>query len=281
MRNTTLICALLLSLPLLASSKVIDLTQEETSLGTSCVKENINQRMREPFDLDIANVLLSLSLPTSFLPVSNQALDTSQYQEKHNIYVETLFDHLKKNKTDLAIALINKGIVPLDVPDQNGLLPIHRVCSGGNIVVVRALISKNPDQTSIRGLRGITPLHAAASGGHVEIMKFLLDAGAHLDARTYDGATAFHFACILGRMNAVEFFLTKKPGMLHETTDLGATGLDFAVKNKQTSMAAFLKKRLRESSQESSCVMPRNVTGEKRSGPQDGEHDKHAKKSVV
>ena len=260
MKNITLICALLLSLPLLANGK---------------------DDLIHPSDNSAACALLSLNLPET------ERLTIAQTPENSPENLTTLFEHIQNNRTDKAIELIHQGIVPLDVPNQQGNLPIHEACLRGNMRLFHVLLNKNPGQKSIKSSYplggtplGFTPLHFAAGGGHIPIMQSLLDLGVQLDEKLKHGRTAFHIACAGGQIPVAQWLLTQKPAMLDEKTNHGTTGLHIAVGFKKKPMVEFLMTRMslpeiakNEALWNSIGELLRdepaqNITGEKRSASQ-------------
>ncbi len=184
MKNITLICALLLSLPLLANGK---------------------DDLIHPSDNSAVCALLSLNLPET------ERLTIAQIPENSPENLTTLFEHIQNNRTDEAIELIDQGVVPLNVSDEHGNLPIHRACFRGNMRLFNVLLNKNPGQKSIKSSSesGITPLHCAAAGGHISIMQSLLDLGVQLDEKTNYGGTGLHAAVALKKKPMVEFLMTR------------------------------------------------------------------------
>jgi ankyrin repeat protein len=66
---------------------------------------------------------------------------------------------------------------------------------------------KNPN-ASIRHY-GLTPLMAAARYGHIDVMDALLDAGASLEVKDGEGATALSYACLGDSVGAVRILMNR------------------------------------------------------------------------
>jgi ankyrin repeat protein len=95
------------------------------------------------------------------------------YQDKNG---ETIFSMCCEINTDLALKIINTGNVDVNLCNNHGFTPLHRVCSNGNEELATALLSlgANINQRSKKG----TPLHIATSYGHPTIATLLIAKGA-------------------------------------------------------------------------------------------------------
>ncbi len=167
-----------------------------------------------------------------------QDLDSSQ------VHLQTLFEYIRADQTNQAIDLIYRKRPPLDVPGEDGMLPLHWACRRGNLYLFRVLMTKIPEQKSIRGKGGVTPLYCAALGGNVKIIKELLKLEVDLNERTNCGSTAFHGACATGSIEAAQYLLETNPLMLFDMRNDGKTGLHAAVEKKQKLMVEFLMNKL-------------------------------------
>jgi ankyrin repeat protein len=54
-----------------------------------------------------------------------------------------------------------------------------------------------------------SPLVAAAGRGHLEVVRYLLDEGADINLRYFDGYTAVEWACVSGRSEAAALLLAR------------------------------------------------------------------------
>ena len=61
-----------------------------------------------------------------------------------------------------------------NVPDKNGITPIHLAAENGHLEVMKLLIKKTNNPNSPEFKNGKTPLHLAAENGHVDIIKILI-----------------------------------------------------------------------------------------------------------
>ena len=82
--------------------------------------------------------------------------------------------------------------------DRNGLTPLHRAASNGNLSAVLILIKHGADLNK-RDNVGTTPLHSATQGKDSNIVEELIKNGAWVNAVDNNGSTPLHGA-ILARM---------------------------------------------------------------------------------
>jgi ankyrin repeat protein len=61
---------------------------------------------------------------------------------------------------------------------------------------VKVLLDKNPNLVSATSNGNMTPLHIAGIKGYVEIGRLLLDAGADVNYRTFNGTTPMSFSVV-------------------------------------------------------------------------------------
>mmetsp|Transcript_144974 Transcript_144974/g.464630 ORF Transcript_144974/g.464630 Transcript_144974/m.464630 type:complete len:100 (+) Transcript_144974:231-530(+) len=81
----------------------------------------------------------------------------------------------------------------------------------------------------------------ASYNGHVEAVKFLVEAGAEVNAKTTDGATALLWASIQGHVEAVKF-LVEAGAKVNNTENFAArTALYFAEENAKQNPAKYAK----------------------------------------
>ena len=89
-------------------------------------------------------------------------------------------------------------------------MPIHIACLGGQLNVVKYLITEmkcNPE-SSVK--KGRTPLFHACDKGHMDIIKYLIKEKDCNPAVTEDnGDMAIHIACLCGHLNVVKYLITE------------------------------------------------------------------------
>lgn len=117
--------------------------------------------------------------------------------------------------------LLEKGSKSLlSIQDEFDMLPIAKAVFGGNLPVLKYLISIGED-INILYQNWKTMFMMAAESGQFEMARFLLSIGFDKDARDTEGRTAFFFACQDGRIETVKFLVEigvdQTLGTKHET----------------------------------------------------------------
>jgi ankyrin repeat protein len=86
------------------------------------------------------------------------------------------------------------------------------------------------------------PLHYACRCGHIDVVKLLIEKyGCNPNVVTKNGESLLHYACRCGNIDIVKYFINKhhlNPLMTNTINQLEA--LDYAINNKQYSIAAYL-----------------------------------------
>lgn len=90
--------------------------------------------------------------------------------------------------------------------DFNNIL--HVACIGGDVAIVKYLLSENMD-INIRGHHSRTPLMLAAEYGHRDIFDLLVIEGADVSLEDDEGNTLLHVACVGGHLDMVKYILSR------------------------------------------------------------------------
>ncbi|XP_067663125.1 serine/threonine-protein phosphatase 6 regulatory ankyrin repeat subunit A-like [Haliotis asinina] len=85
-----------------------------------------------------------------------------------------------------------------DILDERGNTILHVACTGGNVTIVRHLLSQCDLGVDCRGATGRTAAMLSANAGHVELLTHLVQIGADLCLRDDDNNHIFHLACLGG-----------------------------------------------------------------------------------
>jgi ankyrin repeat protein len=90
-------------------------------------------------------------------------------------------------------------------------MDIWDAAKAGDVATMELLVGQNPRLLTARAPTQLyrTPLIFASMEGHVEVVRWLLDNGAAIDTRDYDGATALSFACREGGFSVVELLMER------------------------------------------------------------------------
>jgi ankyrin repeat protein/L-ascorbate metabolism protein UlaG (beta-lactamase superfamily) len=117
-----------------------------------------------------------------FLLDGGAAVDAGDNENSTALDVAAIFGHL-----ELARFLVERGADPRH-SDDNGMTPLHFACYNGNADIGRYLIEQGADVRATTN-SGSTPLHGAGYDGSIDCIELLLDGGALVDARNAAGFT--------------------------------------------------------------------------------------------
>ena len=99
----------------------------------------------------------------------------------------------------------------------------------GDLVVVKALLEKDPSLLNARGAYDRTPLLEAVLSRQPGICEFLLEKGADFNLVNKEGFAPLHFAAFLGETELVKMLVAKGAPLTANANVIGATPLDLAV----------------------------------------------------
>ncbi|XP_067659947.1 ankyrin-3-like [Haliotis asinina] len=108
-----------------------------------------------------------------------------------------IFHELEKKNADL---LFRDG-------DQNNIL--HLACKGGNIEIIKHILTTYSMDVNDIGFQGSTPIMLAASEGRKDMFDVLLQSGADLSHVDYSRYNILHMACRGGNMELVKHVLAQ------------------------------------------------------------------------
>lgn len=125
------------------------------------------------------------------------------YQEKNKLVPASDFSDIfeaARNGTVQDIKYFIQQGASVEKPDKDGNYPIHFAVDGGNLEVVKHIVSKTPFYkskkaiASVKDKDGITPLHKAVRERHIEIVEYLFSQGADVSVWDHSGDTPLHAA---------------------------------------------------------------------------------------
>ncbi len=227
------------------------------------------------------------------------------------LFAQDIFEATRKGDLNAVKNLLKENKDLLESLDQNGKTPLHIACYSAQVDVVKYLIeqganinastyaklsplhwavhsysdpvtkketiefllSKSPELANLQNDKGITPLMWAANdleetiqllidhGADVNARdfngysalhswtrwwpedksEFLIQQGADVNTRDANGRTPLHIAAIAGRENRARLFL-KYGGDINVKDNLGYTPLDLAIKFNHKTLVDFFKK---------------------------------------
>lgn len=114
---------------------------------------------------------------------------------------------------------------------------VHAAARGGNLQVLKELLSDCSDVLAYKDTQGSTILHAAAGRGQVQVVKDLIASFDIVDSIDNQGNTALHVAAYRGQLAVVEAIICASPSSIFLKNNAGETFLHMAVSGFQT--AAF------------------------------------------
>ncbi|XP_048247528.1 uncharacterized protein LOC124148073 [Haliotis rufescens] len=94
----------------------------------------------------------------------------------------------------------------LSLVDTDGHSLLHLACAGGNMTIVKHLLSDS--NINQRGMNGWTPIMVAAVFGHKSVFDFLESEGADLSLFDTTGDSLLHLASVGGNMTIVQHLLS-------------------------------------------------------------------------
>jgi ankyrin repeat protein len=126
---------------------------------------------------------------------------------------------------------------PVPVDDAN----VNDYALNGELVKLKASLTRNPELIYKKDTTGKTPLHYAVSGGFVEVAEFLLSNGIDINARDNDERTPLHNAAECGFSRIMELLIAKG-AKVNARDKEGFTPLNFAMKSGKKEAEAVLLK---------------------------------------
>ncbi|XP_067676346.1 serine/threonine-protein phosphatase 6 regulatory ankyrin repeat subunit A-like [Haliotis asinina] len=122
--------------------------------------------------------------------------------------------------------LVAKG-ANVTLTDKNGNTILHRACRGGDIEVVKYIVSKKMVDINTGKRKNQTSLMLACLWGHKAVVELLVQQGANHSLTDKRGDNILHYACQGGHVEVVTFIISLR------TFDINCGGL-----NKQTPFMA-------------------------------------------
>jgi len=154
--------------------------------------------------------------------------------------VPALLVALKLPTSDVALALLARPDIRVEVRNSQDESPLMLAALHGDLEMCRALIERDADVNK----PGWAPLHYAATNSHIAVMQLLLEQHAYIDAASPNGSTPLMMAAMYGNASAVKLLLESgaDPSLKNE---LGLTAIDFAQRVKKADsveiIAAFVR----------------------------------------
>jgi len=146
-----------------------------------------------------------------------------------------------KSATDIALALIKKGVNVNPPSDWTGNTPLISACKNSLEKVALSLIEKGA-YVDVEDLNGNTPLIIACENGLEDVAMAIIKEG-NIEKKAYRenekigllseqdhiGNTPLHYACLTGLKEVVKIILNKHPHLLLSTNSMLETPVHFAI----------------------------------------------------
>ncbi len=221
---------------LLASAAVLAYLQGMGSLGISLLGAEAGMAL-------LSTALLSVSScaqqppqsTTKERPVSQRLsqIDTTPAPRTAQEEQQFLFDAVASGREAHVVDMISRG-VPVDRPNREGDLPLHRAIKSGQPEVAKLLVYQKVGINQ-PNRDGLCPLHLAAKfllsaqDSVEEVVQTLIDYGAQIEARGPSG-TALHYAAMHDNVEAITALLANH-AEIDATNTNNDTPLNLAVTN--------------------------------------------------
>ncbi|XP_046579350.1 ankyrin repeat domain-containing protein 50-like [Haliotis rubra] len=115
--------------------------------------------------------------------------------------------------------------------DKYGDSILHLACLGGNLEIVKYVLSQNIVDVNSRGQYNRTPLMVAAYMGHTEVLQLLFHEGGDASLEDRNGDNMLHLACLRGHVDIVKYVLSGTLVDINARNKDGATAATIAKKN--------------------------------------------------
>ncbi|TQD98110.1 hypothetical protein C1H46_016232 [Malus baccata] len=111
---------------------------------------------------------------------------------------------------------------------------VHAAARGGNLSILKDLLSDCEDVLAYRDIQASTVLHAAAGKGRVEVVKYLVASFDIINSTDRQGNTALHVAASRGQLAAAEALISASPSSISARNNSGETFLHKAISGFQS-----------------------------------------------
>ncbi len=153
--------------------------------------------------------------------------------------------HLALFMNDAAvIRLLADAGADLSKADQNNIFPLALAAQRNNAEIVGLLIDKGADVNAVNKNPVLsTALMDAAEANALDALRVLVDRGADIDMLDKYNAPAVVFAADKNHLEAVKLLAEAGAELNVVDTGLGYAALDFAIRNKNDGMIAYLESK--------------------------------------
>ncbi len=145
----------------------------------------------------------------------------------HMIADAPVADAAMRNDSEGVYSLLEQG-EDVNAPQGDGMTALHWAAENGDIEMVEVLLSAGAGLNSTTRLGSYTPLHLASKMGRDTVIRALLGAGQDPNVPALSGMTALHYAAASGSIEAVDILVNGGAEVDAKEYDGGQTPLMFA-----------------------------------------------------
>ncbi|XP_071098269.1 serine/threonine-protein phosphatase 6 regulatory ankyrin repeat subunit A-like [Haliotis cracherodii] len=142
-------------------------------------------------------------------------------------------------RIDVFELLLNEG-ADLSVADDDGDNILHVACLGGNVAMVKVIVSKDVLPLESRGKYGRTGVMHAANKGHRDVLDLLVTNGCDLSVMDSNKDNVLHLATKGGSVDTLHYILSQKVLDIDAKGQYGQTALIKAARTSHTSVVDLL-----------------------------------------
>ena len=105
--------------------------------------------------------------------------------------------------------ILRENGASLHFSDVNGLMPIHLATIGGWLLIMESILDTGFEVDTVDSVKGETALHKAARLGFEDCITLLLDHGANIEKKNYDGQNAREVAFEASQGKVLKIFRSR------------------------------------------------------------------------
>ncbi|XP_062589127.1 serine/threonine-protein phosphatase 6 regulatory ankyrin repeat subunit B-like [Saccostrea cucullata] len=135
--------------------------------------------------------------------------------------------------------LLSKG---LDIKSTTavGKTVLHQCCMSNNFQMCKYLVNAHPELVSISDNDGKNVLHDAARGGNVDVFRFLKEKNLDVKKTTNKGKTALHYCCKNGKLQMCRYLINDQPDLVQIVDSSGINVLHETARGGNVKILKFL-----------------------------------------
>ena len=136
-------------------------------------------------------------------------------------------DAAMRNDSEGVYSLLEQG-EDVNAAQGDGMTALHWAAENGDIEIVEVLLSAGASLNSTTRLGSYTPLHLASKMGRDTVIRALLGAGQDPNVPALSGMTALHYAAASGSVGAIDVLVDRGAELDSKEYEGGQTPLMFA-----------------------------------------------------